>query len=109
MSIDAPGTLTGADHPETSFAAAARVLGKSGSGRRRVMELLASYDLTDEEMASMLHMSPNTQRPRRVELVDNGYVVATGERRQTISGARSIVWTATDAGRVALALVRDAA
>lgn len=109
MSIDAPGTLTGADHPETSFAAAARALGRTGSGRRRVMEALAAADLIDEEMQSILHMSPNTQRPRRVELVDLGYVRASGQRRPTIAGSFSIVWTATDAGRVALALLAGTA
>lgn len=107
--LDAPHTITGNDHPDTSFTAAARVLGKTGSGRRRVLAALMSGDLTDEQMQSLLRMSPNTQRPRRVELVDHGYVQATGERRQSISGARSIVWTATDAGRAALAHVEAAA
>lgn len=101
--LDEPGTLTGAAHPQTSHEAAARTLGRSGSARRRVMQALAQADRTDEELQAWLGMAANTQRPRRVELVELGYVAATGARRRTATGSDSIVWAATDAGREALA------
>lgn len=98
----ADATLTGRAHPDTSFIAARRALGGTGTARRRVLEALAVEDLTDEEMQARLRMSPNTQRPRRVELCVYGLAVATSRRRKTSTGNYSIVWTATDAGREAL-------
>lgn len=98
-------TITGRGYPETSFAAAARFLGRSGTARRKVLLALILADSTDEELQSCLKMSANTERPRRVELVDAGYVASTSERRPTASGTRSIVWTATEFGRVMYAAV----
>jgi hypothetical protein len=103
MDLDEPGTTTGLLHPQTSFDAAECMRVNSGTARRRVLEALAARDLTDEEVQAILAMSPNTQRPRRVELVRAGYVEATDLRRLSVSGCRSIVWTATIAGRIALA------
>lgn len=49
---------------------------------------------TDEEMQDGIPMSPNTQRPRRVELVALGRVYATTDRRQTRAGREATVWAA---------------
>jgi hypothetical protein len=107
MSVTDPGTLTGSNHPETSHEAAARALGKSGSARRRVLAALTKFALTDDEMQYLLRMPANTQRPRRVELVEMGYVQSTGLRRTTPSGAEAIVWYASPKGRTALASTED--
>lgn len=101
-------TLTGRHHPDTSHLAALRALGRTGTSRRRVLQALVASDHTDEELQVVLAMGPNTQRPRRVELVDYGYAKATGQYRPTTTGSRSIVWAATDAGRHALALAQRA-
>jgi hypothetical protein len=101
----ANSTLTGRTHPDTSYAAARRALGRTGTARRRVLAALVARELTDEEMQAQLQMSANTQRPRRVELCAHGYVAATAARRKTVTGAWSIVWTVTDAGLEALAQV----
>ncbi len=100
-SVDQPRTTTGRDHPATSVDAARRALGRSGTARRRVMHALSFSSMTDEEMQLLLRMSPNTQRPRRVELVRLGLVQATEIRRPSITGCQSIVWAATPLGRLA--------
>lgn len=107
MTVIEPGTLTGRSHPETSHEAAARALGRSGGARRRVLEALTTFALTDDEMQVLLCMPANTQRPRRVELVDMGYVQSTGLRRTTTTGAEAIVWWATPKGRRALESLED--
>lgn len=105
MNLDEPHTLTRHDHPDTSHAAAEAIKLRTGTARRRVMEIIAltlPWGISDEEIQSSLLMSANTQRPRRVELVRAGYVRDGGERTVTQSGTRSILWIATPAGVAAL-------
>ena len=52
---------------------------------------------TDEEMVDGLDMNPNTQRPRRVELVAMKKVKESGETRPTRSGHKAVVWEAMQA------------
>lgn len=96
-------TITGRAHPPTSFEAARSVLPHTGTARYKVLVALLVADATDEEIQQCLGMSPNTERPRRKELVDSGYVEATDKRRLTSSGRQSIVWRATMFGRTAAA------
>lgn len=63
---------------------------------RLLMDLGGAY--TDEQIAEALGMSPNTERPRRVELVRLGLVAPDGEAL-TRSGRRAVRWRATVAGR----------
>lgn len=80
---------------DTQSEAAARELPRSGTARRWVFDLLSNAGMkgaTDEEMQFLLKMNPNTQRPRRKELVEMGWVFDTGARRKTASGSRAIVW-----------------
>lgn len=78
-------------HSPTSRSAAASMTGKTGSLRRLVFDLLAENPMTDEELISASSMSPNTIRPRRVELVRDGLVVKCGLRVGK-SGRPSAVW-----------------
>jgi hypothetical protein len=47
-------------------------------------------------MQSSLPMNPNTQRPRRVELVQGLWVVDSGRTRKTMGGDEAVVWVATE-------------
>jgi hypothetical protein len=82
------------DHPSTSRAAARSL--RSGSARARVFEAIcaAPNGLTDEEIQARLGMNPSTQRPRRVELVEDERIRDSGQRRPTASGSLAIVWVA---------------
>lgn len=89
-----------ADAPSTSEDAADHVWPRTGSQRWRLLTLLWNTPdgLTDEQMSTLSRIAPNSQRPRRVELVEAGWVVDSGERRETIGGSEAIVWvTSTEA------------
>jgi site-specific DNA-methyltransferase (adenine-specific) len=83
-------------HSDTSTAAAKSMKGgKANSARKRVLHFLrASAGATDEEMQDALSMNPSTQRPRRIELVEQGKAHDSGRRRKTKSGSKAVVWTA---------------
>jgi predicted ArsR family transcriptional regulator len=53
--------------------------------------------ITDEAIASELDINPSTERPRRIELLSDGLIEATGEA-MTRSGRRAIAWGATAEG-----------
>jgi hypothetical protein len=80
------------NHPETSHNAAYAVEPNTGTLRRLVLEAIARQPRTDEELQHDLTMNPNTERPRRVELVDGGWIEPSGEVRRTEGGAEAIVW-----------------
>jgi hypothetical protein len=50
---------------------------------------------TDEEIQVALKLSPNTERPRRIELVAQGLVEKSGITRLTSSRRKAAVWVAT--------------
>lgn len=75
--------------------AARSVEGGAATLRARVLDLLRRVGpLTDEEMQERLPMPPNTQRPRRLELVAGGLVEDSGTTRPTRSGRQATVWRA---------------
>lgn len=48
--------------------------------------------LTDEECQELTGLSPSSQRPRRIALVDAGRLKDSGLTRKTSSGRNAIVW-----------------
>ena len=85
----------GRAHPDTSHQAAGRITPASGTQRQHVfIAVTAAYPggMTDEELQGELEMNPSSQRPRRGELVEQGWVEDSGQRRKTASGADAIVW-----------------
>jgi hypothetical protein len=84
---------------ETSKAAAIAAEPNAGTQRWRVLDILrdnpiSDRGLTDHEMQVLLDMNPSTQRPRRIELVGQGFVADSGRTRLTPSGKRAVVWMA---------------
>ena len=61
--------------------------------------LLRTGGGTDEAGIAALCMSPSTYRPRRCELVDEGYVRDSGRKVRGNSGRPMVVWCITDKGR----------
>lgn len=79
---------------DTSADAALAVEPKTGTQRARVLRALRKHGpMTDPELVIWLNMGPNTERPRRVELVTGGLVRDSGERR-THHGRDHIAWEA---------------
>jgi hypothetical protein len=66
-------------HSATSREAAVSMIPQAGTLRRDVYEFLrCNGPATDEEIIASLGLSPNTARPRRVELMDAGLVGPCG-------------------------------
>lgn len=78
---------------DTSRAAAEAAKAWDGTAREKVLIALDRYPagLTDEEIIQVTGLSPNTARPRRIELKDMGIVEARGTR-EVASGERATVW-----------------
>jgi len=88
-------------HSGTSREAAEQIAGVSGPLRRAVYEwLLGRGDQggTDEEIQDALNMPASTQRPRRVELVETGFVRDSTRTRLTRSRRKAVVWVAVRQG-----------
>jgi hypothetical protein len=86
------------DARPTSAAAAASVALRSGTQRFRVMQALAAAGAdgaTDEELGQATNLELNSVRPRRLELVEAGYALDTGDTRPTRQGLAAAVWVAT--------------
>jgi len=84
-------------HSATSVEAAQAIEPRAATLRRRVLDYLrecGGRGATDEEMQLHLGMNPSTQRPRRIELVEAGFVRDSGATRQTQSGRKAVVWVA---------------
>lgn len=88
--------------PATQRDAAILVYPRTGIARERVLALIlgsGELGVTDEEGMSSLRMAQNTYRPRRNELMNDGWIRDDGVRRPTLSGAAATAWVATPEAR----------
>lgn len=94
-----PGKVR-SDASGTSRAAAEAVAPRRGSAAWAILSAIAESPagLTDHEIQLQTMIMPSTERPRRGELVDGGYVRNTGCSRQH-GGSLWSIWEATDKGR----------
>lgn len=85
----------------TQLPAAVEAYPHTGTWRRRVLDAIgrSPTGATDDEVQRWLDLNPSTERPRRVELVEMGWIEDSGERRQTRSGRSAVVWTLTPTAR----------
>jgi len=68
----------------------ARKTSRVRGDRQRILDVLMAKPLTDREMQEILKLDGSTQRPRRIELMNDGLVADTGERRNG-----SVLWWLT--------------
>lgn len=85
--------------PATSVEAARLVWPRTGTQRMVVLTVIACHPegMTDHEIAREAGLGLSTTNPRRGELVEQGWVVDSGERRASLGHARSIVWVLSEA------------
>lgn len=89
----------------TGQEAAAAIRGAVGKLRTIVLTYLfhvGHTGATDDELQTALRMNPSTERPRRVELLQLGFITDAGVRRRTSTGRSAMVWRITPAGIAAL-------
>lgn len=92
---DAVGKYQRAGQSGTSRVAAVEAVPLTGSKRQAVFHFIQEQGwrgATDEEIQTALDMNPSTQRPRRVELVDQGLIQDSGRTRLTRSRRAAAVW-----------------
>ena len=84
-------------HSATSRAAAAdQTPSKKDTDRQRILDALERLGpLTDEQIGKATGIGANTVRPRRVELVRDGLVVAVDQHGVTLAGWRATRWGVT--------------
>lgn len=88
--VDNPHAYPG--QQDTSESASLYVLSRTGTKRRMVYDRLKVWGpATDVELQQGLGMVPNTERPRRRELVIGGFVQDSGARKKH-HGEEHIVW-----------------
>lgn len=81
---------------DTQTAARWAILPKSGTRRRQVLAKFFERPRsgwTDAELITEL--GTQSARPRRIELTEGGWLLDTGERRDTPAGLPAIVWGLT--------------
>lgn len=86
-------------HSHTSYAAAERSQDTADTQRARVYDALlraGRYGMTDQEIQHTTHLPGDTERPRRLELVNLRRVVDSGTTRRTCSGKLATVWVAKE-------------
>ena len=81
----------------TSHDAAKAIKPVAKTQKRKVLDYIASRPdgATDEEIQIGLDIGPNSERPRRVELFEDGRIRDSGRKRKTKSGRAAVVWVAT--------------
>lgn len=87
---------------ETSASAAVLAEPRTGTNRRAVLDAVAAVSrdprtvgLTDVEIQRATGINPNSARPRRVELVDGGWLADSGRTREHF-GREHTVWVLTE-------------
>ena len=99
IGADRPTSAPFQRHSATSRAAAVGIEPVAGTRRAKVLAYLRDcgrQGATDEEMQQRMPMSANTQRPRRVELVQGHFAVNSGRTRATVGGDEAVVWVAAE-------------
>lgn len=91
---DRPGKV-GRKHPATAKKAALNVAPRTGTQRWKILNFvqnMGAYGATDDEMIVGLGMLHQSVGPRRLELVEGGFLVDSGATRKTRTGQDAIVW-----------------
>lgn len=86
-------------HSATSRSAALSAEPAAGTKRALLLAFLRGRGLagaTDEEMQTVVPMNANTQRPRRVELVQGHFIQDSKRTRATVGGDQAVVWVAKE-------------
>ena len=98
IKIDRNVISLGRKAPDTSIAAGARLLGRSGTKRRQIFDLIKSYPegLCDHDIEALTGWSHQTASSTRNSLMNDGLVYDSGIRRKTPAGNDAIAWKAKE-------------
>jgi predicted transcriptional regulator len=94
--IDRDVVLT--NYQQTSLDSAQKLLGRSGTKRRKVYDLIKEagiLGMCDHELEKITGLSHQTVSSSRCSLTKDGWVTDSGARRMTEFGNKAIVWIAS--------------
>ena len=94
-----PDAQLAANPQPTSVKAALAVFPKSGTQRYRILAAVVAADgagLTDAQIQAKTGISESSERPRRGELVEGGWLEDTGVTREYGGHGEAIVWALTE-------------
>ena len=99
--VDVPHVVVARNAPRTSIDAARLALPKSGTARFKVLAAIANAPdgMTDHQVVARTLRQLCTVNPRRLELVQLGWVEDSGERRVVGNHGAAIVWRLTAEGK----------
>jgi len=90
------GGKVGAHHPATSYEAADAIAPAKPKQQALVRAYLAAHGpATDQQMQDALHMTPQSQCPRRLELLEKKSIRNSGKTALTRAGRNAILWELT--------------
>jgi transcription initiation factor IIE alpha subunit len=96
-SVDSNTMALSKNARDTSRAAVARNIGRAGTKKRRIYDLISKHNgLTDDEIEVLTGYTHQSASSSRNRLMNDGFVYATEERRRTRQGEKAIVWKAVD-------------
>ena len=84
-------------HSPTSRKAWLQILPDAATLRGKVYSHIVKQGVsgaTDEEICDALNIGGSTERPRRIELIEGGFVADSARQRHTRSGRLAAVWVA---------------
>lgn len=87
---------------QTSRDAGARAFPRSATNRFRVLESIATggpVGRTDDEVIVRTGLAHQSVGPRRLELLEGGWIEDSGRKRATRTGAQAIVWVLSQDGQ----------
>jgi hypothetical protein len=92
------GNHTALGKNPVSQAAARRAFGRSGNARERIYNVIQAHPegLTVHELRQLITMHFHTVAARVSDLNIEGWLVDTGQRRPTDTGAMATVWAAVE-------------
>ena len=84
-------------HSATSKEAADSIREQTANLRERIYDFIKAvgHGVSDERISAVTGIQQNTVRPRRIELVKAGRVMAAPYPTKTVSGRKATAWIAT--------------
>jgi hypothetical protein len=97
--VESNSVRVSARHPDTSHIAGARALPKSGTKKKLIYDLIVgagSNGMCDHELEIQTGFRHESVSATRNYLMNDGWIVDSGKRRQTPQGNPAIVWVSHD-------------
>lgn len=97
--VESNSVRVSANHPDTSKISAQRAFPKSGTKKKTIMDLIikaGEYGLCDHEIEQITGWTHQSASAIRNTLMNDNWIVDSGQRRTTPQNNPAIVWVSKD-------------